>query len=119
MNQDQSYSVAVRSGYCCPATVRMFWPSDCYGLMRKQLRHILDPANLTPRELEDILNPWEEVRDPLDAPSYAARVIVSDFLGKTFGILKEKEQGKFGEYLARRLVLEAWEKLEREASHAH
>jgi len=37
-----------------------------YGLNRKQLRYILDPADLTPRELEDILDPWEEVTDPLD-----------------------------------------------------
>ncbi|WP_407062872.1 Eco57I restriction-modification methylase domain-containing protein [Chloracidobacterium aggregatum] len=31
-----------------------------YGLTRKQLRYILDPADLTERELEDILDPWEE-----------------------------------------------------------
>jgi hypothetical protein len=31
------------------------------------LRHILGPAAPTPRELENILDPWEEVRDPLNA----------------------------------------------------
>jgi len=40
-----------------------------YGLTRKQLRYILDPADLTPRELEDILDPWEEVDDPHAAVS--------------------------------------------------
>jgi hypothetical protein len=34
-----------------------------------------------------------------------------DFPGKTFRVLKEKEQAKFGEYRTRRLVLEAWDRL--------
>ena len=46
--------------------------------MRKQLRYILDPADLTSRELEDILDPWDQVRDPLDAIGYAAGVAASD-----------------------------------------
>ncbi|MGQ9614544.1 MAG: hypothetical protein ACUVSL_17425 [Chloroflexus sp.] len=82
-----------------------------YGLTRKQLRYILDPADLTPRELADILDPWEEVRDPLDPTGYAARVAQSDFPGETFRVLKEKEQRQYGEYRTRRLVLEAWERL--------
>jgi len=82
-----------------------------YGLTRKQLRYILDPADLTPRELEDILDPWEEVEDPLDPRGYAERCAQSDFPGETFRVLKEKELREYGEYRTRRLVLEAWERL--------
>ncbi|HHW62893.1 MAG TPA: SAM-dependent DNA methyltransferase [Rhodocyclaceae bacterium] len=80
-----------------------------YGLTRKQLRYLLDPADLTARELEDILDPWEEVADPLDPQGYAERVAASDFPGETFRVLKEKEIRAYGEYRTRRLVLEAWE----------
>jgi len=65
-----------------------------YGLTRKQLRYILDP--------------WEEVSDPLGPEAYAARVEGSDFPGETFRVLKEKEMREYGEYRTRRLVLEAW-----------
>jgi hypothetical protein len=88
------------------------WFARAYGLTRKQLRYILDPADLTPHELADILDPLEEVRDPLDPAGYAARVAASDFPGETFRVLKEKETAKFGEYRTRRLVLEAWGRLE-------
>lgn len=80
-----------------------------YGLTRKQLRYLLDPADLTARELEDILDPWEEVADALDPQGYAERVAASDFPGETFRVLKEKEIRACGEYRTRRLVLEAWE----------
>ena len=83
-----------------------------YGLNRKQLRYILDPADLTPRELEDILDPWEEVADPLDPQGYAQRAAASDFPGETFRVLKDKENRLYGEYRTRRLVLEAWKRLE-------
>jgi len=83
-----------------------------YGLSRKQLRYILDPADLTERELEDILDPWEEVRDPLDPEAYAERVRKSTFPGETFRVLKEKELRLFGDYRTRRQVLEAWERME-------
>jgi len=83
-----------------------------YGLDHKQLRYILDPADLTPSELEDILDPFEEVDDPLDPTGYAARIEASTFPGETFRVLKEKEIRKYGEYRTRRLVLEAWDKLE-------
>jgi hypothetical protein len=82
-----------------------------YGLTRKQLRYILDPADMTERELADILDPWEEVGDPLEAAGYAARVTASTFPGETFRVLKEKEIRQFGEYRTRRLVLEAWHRL--------
>ncbi len=86
-----------------------------YGLTRKQLRYILDPADLTARELADILDPWEEVSDPLDAAGYAARAAASDFPGETFRVLKDKEQRQYGEYRTRRLVLEAWARLAQSA----
>lgn len=35
-----------------------------------------------------------------------------DFPGETFWVLKEKEMRQFAEYRTRRLVLEAWDKLE-------
>ena len=82
-----------------------------YGLTRKQLRYILDPADLTARELDDLLDPWEEVADPLDAAGYAARAAASDFPGETFRVLKTKELRQYGEYRTRRLVLEAWARL--------
>jgi hypothetical protein len=69
-----------------------------YGLTRKQLRYILNPHDLTDRELEDILDPTE---DPLDAPR------TKDFPGETFRVLKERETKQYGEYRTKRLVLEA------------
>jgi hypothetical protein len=56
-------------------------------LTRDELRYILDPA--------DVYGP--------------------DFPSETFRVLKEKEQKVYGEYRTRRLVLEAWDRLEREA----
>ena len=35
-----------------------------------------------------------------------------DFPGETFHVLKEKEEKQYGEYRTRRLVLEAWDKME-------
>ncbi|RJR07144.1 restriction endonuclease [Candidatus Parcubacteria bacterium] len=55
-----------------------------YGLTRDELRYILDP--------HDIYGP--------------------DFPGETFRVLKEKEIKKYGEYRTRRLVLEAWDRME-------
>lgn len=55
-----------------------------YGLTRDELRYILDPR--------DVYGP--------------------DFPGETFRVLKEKEIRHFGEYRTRRLVLEAWDRLE-------
>ena len=81
-----------------------------YGLNRKQLRYILDPADLTERELQDILDPYEEVNDPLDPDGYERRRQASTFPGETFRVLKDKEFRKYGEYRIRRLVLEAWER---------
>jgi hypothetical protein len=55
-----------------------------YGLTHDELRYILDP--------QDVYGP--------------------DFPGETFRVLKEKEIRQFGEYRTRRLVLEAWDRLE-------
>ena len=71
-----------------------------YGLTRKQLRYILDPHDLTDRELADILDPAE---DPPDAPR------TRDFPGETFRVLKQREMKEYGEYRTRRLVLAAWD----------
>jgi hypothetical protein len=63
------------------------WFARAYGLTRDELCYILDP--------EDVYGP--------------------DFPGEIFRVLKEKETAKFGEYGTRRLVLEAWDKQERES----
>jgi len=73
-----------------------------YGLTRKQLRYILDPHDLTDRELEDILDLAE---DPPDVPR------TKDFPGETFRVLKEREMRQYGEYRTKRLVLEVWDRL--------
>jgi hypothetical protein len=39
-----------------------------------------------------------------------------DFPGETFRVLKGKEEREYGEYRTCRLVLEAWDKLERDSS---
>ncbi len=83
-----------------------------YGLSRKQLRYILDPKDLTERELETLVaNDWEEVQDPLDEAAYRERAEKSTFPSQTFTALKNKELREYGEYRTRRLVLEAWERL--------
>ena len=74
-----------------------------YGLTRKQLRYILDPHDLTDRELDDILDPSE---DAPDAPRTKA------FPGETFRVLKEHEIREYGEYRTKRLVLDAWNRLQ-------
>ena len=40
----------------------------------------------------------------------------TEFPGETFRVLKDKEIKRFGEYRTRRLVLEAWDRLEGSAS---
>ncbi len=42
---------------------------------------------------------------------YAARC-ASDFPGETFRVLREREMREYGEYRTRRLVLQAWERLQ-------
>jgi hypothetical protein len=55
-----------------------------YGLTRDELRYILDPAD----------------------------VMGADYPSETFRVLKDREERDFGEYRTRRLVLEAWDKLD-------
>ena len=58
-----------------------------YDLTRDELRYILDPAD----------------------------IMGADYPSETFRVLKNKELKEFGEYRTQRLVLEAWDKLERGA----
>ena len=61
------------------------WYARAYGLSREELRYILDPA-------------------AVEGPDYPS---------ETFRVLKKNEEREFGEYRTQRLVLEAWDKLER------
>jgi hypothetical protein len=61
-----------------------------YGLTRDDLRYILDPAD----------------------------VKGADYPSETFRVLKEKEIRQHGEYRTRRLVLEAWDRMEQDGTFA-
>ncbi|MEG6704094.1 DNA methyltransferase [Pseudomonas aeruginosa] len=61
------------------------WYAKLYGLTRDELRYILDPAD----------------------------IMGECYPSETFRVLKKKEQGEFDEYRTQRLVLAAWDKLER------
>lgn len=65
------------------------WYARAYGLNRDELRYILDPAD----------------------------VMGEDYPSETFRGLKKNEEREFGEYRTQRLVLEAWDKLERGELH--
>jgi len=56
-----------------------------YGLTRDELRYILDPADV-------------------EGPDYPS---------ETFRVLKDKEIREFGDYRTRRMVLDAWDQLNR------
>ncbi len=60
------------------------WYARAYGLTRDELRYILDPAD----------------------------VMGEDYPSETFRVLKNNEIKSFGEYRTRRLVLEAWDRME-------
>lgn len=62
------------------------WYARAYGLTRDELRYILDPAD----------------------------VMGADYPSETFRGLKTNEIRRFGEYRTARLVLQAWDQLERE-----
>lgn len=65
--------------------------ASAYGLTRDELRYILDPADM---------------KGP-------------DYPSETFRVLKEKETRQYGEYRTRRLVLEAWERMEVDGTFAN
>lgn len=65
------------------------WYARAYGLTRDELRYILDPAD----------------------------VMGEDYPSETFRGLKKNEEREFDEYRTRRLVLDAWDKLERGELH--
>jgi hypothetical protein len=60
------------------------WYGRAYGITRDELRYILDPA--------DVMGP--------------------DYPSETFRVLKNSEIKRYGEYRTRRLVLEAWDRME-------
>jgi hypothetical protein len=61
------------------------WYARAYGLTRDELRYILDPADIM-------------------GPTYPS---------ETFRVLKSNEKKRHGEYRTARLVLAAWDALER------
>jgi hypothetical protein len=61
------------------------WYAQAYGLTRDEVRYILDPA---------------EVKG-------------ADYPSETFRVLKENEMKRYGEYRTGRLVLEAWDRMDR------
>jgi hypothetical protein len=61
------------------------WYARAYGLTRDELRYILDPADVM-------------------GPTYPS---------ETFRVLKRNEIAKYGEYRTAKLVLQAWDRLER------
>jgi hypothetical protein len=61
------------------------WYARGYGLSREELRYILDPA--------DVMGP--------------------DYPSETFRVLKKNDIARFGEYRTARLVLQAWDALEK------
>jgi hypothetical protein len=65
------------------------WYARAYGLRREELRYILDPAD----------------------------VMGADYPSETFRVLKHNEERKFGEYRTRRLILDAWDRMERGELH--
>jgi hypothetical protein len=83
-----------------------------YGLTRKQVRYILDPHGLSDRELKDILDIWEE--PTCSGPNLLPDHPTTSFPGETFRVLKKNEIDRYGEFRTRRLVLEAWDRLETE-----
>jgi len=65
------------------------WYARAYGLSRDELRYILDPID----------------------------VMGEGYPSETFRVLRNTEKDEFGEYRTQRLVLEAWDKLERGELH--
>jgi hypothetical protein len=61
------------------------WYARAYGLTRDEMRYILDPAD----------------------------VKGADYPSETFRVLKKSEIAKYGEYRTARLVLQAWDRMER------
>jgi hypothetical protein len=74
-----------------------------YGLHRKQLRYVLDPHQLTAREIETLVT--DDSEDPPDAPR------VEGFPGETFRVLKDREVRQYGEYRTGRLAAVGWDRL--------
>jgi len=74
------------------------WDEDRRAVLKAELDAMYAKLyGLTTEELRYILNPQD--------------VYGSDFPGETFRVLKEKEIRQYGEYRTRRLVMEAWKRL--------
>lgn len=74
------------------------WDDERRAVLKAELDAIYAKLyDLTDQELLYILDPQD--------------VYGTDFPGETFRVLKDKEIRKFGEYRTKRLVLEAWERL--------
>jgi hypothetical protein len=65
------------------------WYARAYGLTRDEVRYVLDPA--------DVMGP--------------------DYPTESFRVLKNNEIHEFGEYRTQRLVLDAWDRMERGELH--
>lgn len=77
------------------------WDEDCRALLRAKLDAFYARAyGLDHDELRYILDP-ADVKGP-------------DYPFETFRVLKEREIRHHGEYCTRRLVLEAWDRMEAE-----
>jgi hypothetical protein len=61
------------------------WYARAYGLTRDELRYVLDPADL----------------------------MGADYPSETFRVLKSNEEREYGEYRTQRLVLDAWDRMDR------
>jgi hypothetical protein len=74
------------------------WDEERRGVLKAELDAIYAKLyGITTEELRYILDPQD--------------VYGSDFPGETFRVLKDKEIRNFGEFRTKRLVLEAWERL--------
>ena len=68
-----------------------WWAHEVFGLTRDELRYVLDPDNL-----------------------------VGEGSGvETFKALRNREKRQLGEYRTQRLVLEAWDRFERDGTFGH
>ncbi|MBF0140920.1 MAG: hypothetical protein HQL74_11655 [Magnetococcales bacterium] len=77
-------------------------------LVRKDLNALYEDEPFVWVEIQEQVN-RDELRYILDP----ADVMGPDYPSETFRVLKDKEMKAFGEYRTFRLVLDAWDRLER------
>jgi len=66
----------------------------------------------TPHELANILDPYEEVNNPLVPQGYTSSIKASDFSGETYAYRRDKDLREYGEYRTCHLIPEAWETID-------